>query len=255
MHYLSELKYRFYFVFYNFLLFFLVQWMYSEELLFLIGKCSFLWMNSSDDITFVQIHLSETFVALLKFSLIFSFLLTIPFMNYQLYLFGVSALFPEESNYLKSLVLLYLIFFLFSMIFSTSIVFPFYVFSSLEFSNLVLPMNDGGLVPFKISLRVDDILMQFVYCLLITCMLCVIFLWIFYNFYFKCIIHINMNRFSIYIKIALSTFILWWSGLLQAHCFSMLIVGFIILLEELFLISLLYINLKIFFTENESLKT
>ena len=168
MRHLSEFKQRLLIVLWSLSTLFVIQWYYSEEIMFLLSSSAFFWGDIPSKTTFSQIHLSETFTSMLKLSSIFSIVFSFPVLTYQIYLFCLPAMFYLESRWLKKKLILFNFVVMLSIPFTYLIVFPLYVYSSLEVTKLMLPLNADSLIPFQISLRIDDLIMQFMYCFLAT---------------------------------------------------------------------------------------
>ena len=182
--------------------------------MFLLSKSSFLWNDIPEKTTFAQIHLSETFVSRFKFSIVFSAIATLPTFSYQLYLFCLPAMFKKESLWFKKNLLFFNIIIISAAFLTYFLIFPFYVYSSLEVTKLMLPLNTDSLIPFQISLRIDDLIMQFIYCFVSTIFIVIISFFYYTNITDKLFALTMINRISFYTRL-----IFFW--ITTIFCFSL----------------------------------
>lgn len=188
--------------------------------MFLLSRSAFFWGAIPSKTTFSQIQLSETFTSMLKFSFIFSIVLNLPTFSYQIYLFCLPAMFYVESQLFKRGLVSFNAVILLSIPLTYFIIFPFYVYSSLEVTKLMLPLSNDSLIPFQISLRIDDLIMQFLYCFIVTIFTTTSFFIYFINITDKLFALSMINKISLYTRL---TF--FWAAVIITFSVDMFIIG------------------------------
>lgn len=163
--YKKEFQHRISILLYTFLILFLIQFYYVEEVFYLIYKSATLFIPSNFCIDLVQIKILDVFYALIWSTLSFSLLGCLSVFIYQVYTFSAPFLFNFELKIVKSLFRIWIFSLFFTVLVTGFLVYPSYVYSCMEISNSIFHISKDSLLGMKVSFQIQDLVTQFLNCL------------------------------------------------------------------------------------------
>lgn len=121
IYYLKEIKYRIFYCIISFFLNFLIWFLFSKELLFVIVKPLLIINKGQNFSYFIFTNMSDVLTVYIKIAFILGFIITLPLILINFWFFLVQGLYNYEKNFL-------LILMGFSLLFLTSIFLFLYIY-------------------------------------------------------------------------------------------------------------------------------
>lgn len=112
-NHLNELKYRLYYILFNFILLFTTSYLYYFELFYILVKPLIITLQNISIPEFIFTNINELFNSIFFFNLFITFNCSLPFIFFQLTLFALPGLYKFELKKLlnKNLFILFFIYF------------------------------------------------------------------------------------------------------------------------------------------------
>jgi sec-independent protein translocase protein TatC len=165
LFFLKEIKFRFFYICFCFILSFIVSYIFVDEILYLIAKplivLSFFQRN------FIFTNISEAFVTYLSISFYTSLISSIPLIIYNLWLFLTPGLFNFEKKFVGFFFFICFILFSLSLYCSYYMIFPFLCNFFLSFENI----KETNLFNISLEAKINEYFFSLLQFILLFCLI------------------------------------------------------------------------------------
>lgn len=222
VHYLKEVKYRFFYCIISFFSNFLILFIFAKELLFIIVDPLLKINKKNDFYYFIFTDMADVLLIYIKIAFVLSVISLIPLLLFQVWFFLVQGLYNYEKNFLLFLLLFSLIFFIVIFLFLYIYLIPF-IWSF--FINFELTMNNS-LFGIYYEAKINDYVNFMFYIFGIFCSFLLIPIIMICLLYFKIL---NIQFFVSYRKYFIITIFILGGVLSPPDIFSQIFISSIIL--------------------------
>ena len=116
LNHLRELKFRLLYVLISFILTLIILYIFSFEIIYISVKPLLGILDiSREGNTLIYTDITEVFFSFFKMTFIISFLISLPFLIYQIYFFILPGIYEYERNYTFTSLILYIIVFIINL--------------------------------------------------------------------------------------------------------------------------------------------